>query len=90
MDKEYIEREALLSHLFSKQDEPLDVMKEIAAFPAADVVEAVHGRWIKHEGYTECSECGHWYDSPESEYTGDRSNYCPNCGAKMDGEENTP
>ena len=36
---EYINKEQLLSHLFNKQDEPLDVMKEIAEFPAADVAE---------------------------------------------------
>ena len=36
---EYINKEQLLSHLFNKQDEPLDFMKEIAEFPAADVAE---------------------------------------------------
>lgn len=41
------------------------------------------GRWIKHEGYTECSQCEYWYDSPEIEDAGDRSNYCPSCGARM-------
>lgn len=35
---EYINKEQLLAHLYSKQDEPLDIMKEIAEFPAADVV----------------------------------------------------
>lgn len=29
---EYISKEQLLAHLFSKQDEPMDVMKEIAEF----------------------------------------------------------
>ena len=43
-----------------------------------------HGRWVKHDGYTECSECEYWYDSAESEDAGDRSNYCPNYGARMD------
>lgn len=55
-----------------------------------DLVEyapVVHGRWIKHDGYTECSECDYWYDSPENEDAGDRSNYCPNCGARMDLED---
>lgn len=35
---EYINKEQLLAHLYSKQDEPLNIMKEIAEFPAADVV----------------------------------------------------
>jgi len=34
------------------------------------------GRWI-YKGYYECSECG------KSTYI-DKSNYCPNCGAKME------
>ena len=46
---EYINKEQLLSHLFNKQDEPLDVMKEIAEFPAADVAEVHHARWEEAE-----------------------------------------
>ena len=42
---EYIDKEQLLSELYSKQDEPLDVMKEIANFSAADVAPVVHGKW---------------------------------------------
>ncbi len=49
-----------------------------------DAVEVVHGRWIwtvtgeeDYEQYYRCSKCN---DHMYSEY-----NYCPNCGAKMDG-----
>ena len=45
---EYIDKERLLSDLYSKQDEPLDIMKEIAEFPAADVAPVVR-----------CSQCQH-------------------------------
>jgi rRNA maturation endonuclease Nob1 len=49
---------------------------------AADMVEVVHGRWIKRQfadeptafGYR-CSECHLTYDFD--------TNYCPNCGADM-------
>lgn len=53
-----------------------------------------HGRWIgtEFDGYAngfpvydvfECSVCGMEYDSTDDgEIT---HNYCPNCGAKMDG-----
>ena len=55
--------------------------KLIDEIPAADVAPVVHGRWIMHDdecGLTcECS-AGH------IETMGD-GNYCPNCGAKMDG-----
>ena len=53
---------------------------------AADVAEVVHGRWIWNEEgeidweqFYRCSNCG------DKEYW--ESNFCPNCGAKMDLEE---
>lgn len=59
---------------------------ELERVPAADVVEVKHGRWIKRGQDIFCSECG-----GESKYTwhgsSSFSNYCPNCGAKMDGWE---
>lgn len=60
---------------------------EIREMPAADVAEVVHGRWIKDDFLSDdvnnaekCSQCGEligWF--------GNLPNYCPNCGAKMDG-----
>ena len=59
-------------------DEALSYIEKISA---ADVAPVVHGRWIMHDdefGLTcECSVC-------HIETMGD-GNYCPNCGAKMDG-----
>lgn len=49
--------------------------------PTVDAVEVVHGRWISLEpeiGLYGCSECEHKILRSEC-------NYCPNCGAKMDG-----
>lgn len=59
----------------------------------ADVVEVRHGDWLPiviQEGYFDppycdtckCSMCGYGIDVSETVY-----NYCPNCGAKMDGKE---
>lgn len=45
--------------------------------------EAWTAEWIKCDGYTECSKCEHWYDSPESEDDGDRPAFCPSCGRAM-------
>ena len=66
---------------------PEGVRHMIDTMPKVDAVEVVHGRWIfKHNPITDpkkyfirivCSEC--------NLHTGQKSNYCPNCGAKMDG-----
>lgn len=52
-----------------------------------DAVEVVHGRWDGE--YLDprfiCSECGKWFLVEDA--TGNM-NYCPNCGAKMDGDGN--
>ena len=64
-----------------------DMALEIDKIPAADVAPVVHGRWIdnKSHGYEwafNCSECGYIDGYPFE----DRHKYCPNCGARMDGE----
>ena len=47
----------------------------------ADVAPVRHARWKRYgKNLGECSECG--------EIVSVRSNYCPNCGAKMDGGAN--
>ena len=54
------------------------------AYPPAHIDrEAWTAEWIKCDGYTECSKCEHWYDSPENEDDGDRPAFCPSCGRAM-------
>lgn len=57
--------------------------------PAADVAEVKHGAWIVtryhlylnvYEEFLCCSVCGYEHQHDE------RFEYCPNCGAKMDGK----
>ena len=60
---------------------------DVEAAPTVDAVEVVHGRWIEQEKYTfgtmyDCSICG-----TRILDNGHPWNYCPNCGAKMDGGE---
>ena len=59
---------------------------EVGKTPAADVVEFVHARWIWNEE-NECFVCSNCELSALNDYRGDSTNrnYCPNCGAKMDG-----
>lgn len=66
----------------------------------SDVQEIKHGEWEKyypenefenkHEGLYHCSICGHGVDVVDGTITPlDRGiNYCPDCGAKMDGGNN--
>ena len=59
--------------------------------PAADVAPVVHGRWDDSGRYTfpggatavRCTNCG--CALTESEYHLNNWNYCPVCGAKMNG-----
>lgn len=64
-----------------------DAKRLLADMPATDVAPVVHGRWIPAEypfedEYQDCSNCGY------KAVWGFRYNYCPNCGAKMDGDGN--
>ena len=81
---EYIEREALL-----KWFEPYlgvgetwveihPVLDAIYALSNANVVPVVHGDWYGCGNMWMCTVCD------DLSYT--MTNYCPNCGARMDGE----
>jgi hypothetical protein len=54
--------------------------------PTVDAVEVVHGRWeqAEYHGFLRCSECKDVYIDDTWVADG-KWNYCPNCGAKMDG-----
>ena len=99
---EYIEREALVKDMRDYADCKAacghielanGILKGVGRaedFPTADVVEVKHGYWHrKHIGNgwddwdaLTCSECNKYYKKPLFP-----TNYCPNCGAKMDLKE---
>ena len=58
--------------------------EEISKIPAADVAPVVHGRWKASSVLLECQNCGEIY-SRLGGNGGKAWNYCPNCGARMDG-----
>ena len=59
---------------------------EIQEMHAADVAEVVHGEWETNSDRPDsliCSVCKCGFDM----WKHDPHNYCPNCGARMDGGE---
>lgn len=92
---EFIERETAIKRVMeTKWESGSDgaaAMEIVAATPAADVAPVVHARWI-HSRYDDCSEqfelvkcsqCNHEAYAMAFYVRG--GNYCPACGAKMDG-----
>lgn len=85
MAKEYIEREAAIAQCRRHSDYTAwSIESGIEGIPAADVAEVVHGKWDDSlDGITPyCSICGRSHKLMVR-----TPNYCPNCGAKMDGGE---
>ena len=73
------------------------VIKFIKTRPTVDAVEVVHGRWVYDSGSGKyfCSACDENALSFKKDtiYGGELyevclTDYCPNCGAKMDGDGN--
>ena len=63
------------------------IRRHIEAATAVDAVEVVHGRWIDKGEYAVCTECG---GRSGTQYDGVEpiplmTQFCPNCGVKMDG-----
>lgn len=82
--KEYIEKAALLENLNHAGILSGFVKFKIERFPAADVAEVRHGRWIEN---TFCSCCGGFDEDDKGNIIQSFYNYCPNCGARMDKED---
>ena len=83
--KEHCDKEHANKHFINGIESVLEYVENL---PAADVTPVRHRRWI--DAYPDielnpmfmygiCSECG--FEQGISKYL----NYCPNCGAKMDG-----
>ena len=96
---EYIDRDYVLKLLGVFNDRVhgdyhfmngIETAKEIVEdAPSSDVAPVVHGKNLKEEYPTlfQCSVCG-CEDWDTSEVNYGEYNYCPNCGARIDGGEN--
>ncbi len=94
---EYIERENLLKRFniddMMNVNRTLISLREaretISNFPAADVAPVRHGRWTMSSDRPDtiiCSCCDSAFDVWKADIK--RHNYCPNCGARMEGAKN--
>ena len=99
---EYIDRQAAIKAIeglhdcyngFSDTYDKACIVGALEEIPSADVEPVRHGRWIDAEIQLEsggsmpiqaCSLCKTFY--PLS-YTGGGHRFCPNCGARMHGEQ---
>lgn len=81
-DDEYIRRKdaaKLLGYIFG-----VDVVRRLHEVPAADVAPVVHAKWVPFHSQAAgdiqyCSACEVGFC--------EKMDYCPHCGAKMDGGE---
>ena len=88
MQSDYISRQAAIDACFDGWNNSADdCARNIKSISAADVAPIVYGKWIRGK-YTDddlryndysycCNRCGKIVNFEE--------NYCPKCGAKMDG-----
>lgn len=75
---------AIMDASLSSVDEDT-ILDLVDSVPTVDVAPAVHGEWLlRHEGHGHYWECSVCHKNPCIYVTKD-TNYCPNCGAKMDG-----
>ena len=83
IDAEHFDARVREAMGMAMDDLPMEYQEAVQAIlamlktePAADVQEVRHGRW---ELYDICSVCGAQAEQ--------QTNFCPNCGASMRGEE---
>lgn len=75
---------------------PVITKEEIDEMPTVDAVPVRHGKWLDSETFKrpwfrhhvfECSVCRNTLDMDGVNAGRGDANYCPNCGARMDGTE---
>ena len=82
---DYIKRENAIKAIKKDIMGGLNYESILNRLPSADVAEVKHAEDVGYEDsygwVSKCSLCGAEFHEPTH-----GANYCPNCGAKMDGE----
>lgn len=83
-EKQMIELDDLINNIDWDNDLQKWMLRgEPEDIPTVNAALVVHGAWVQSvPGYKICSRCM----ADVAIYSGHR-NYCPNCGARMDGEK---
>lgn len=100
---EYIEREALVAWLrriplkdlsegrglcrVIMEEDFKHAIRTLLGEAIADVAPVRHGRWIEEHCYLKCPECSVMDKCDFTFFDIGNWDYCPNCGAKMDGKD---
>ena len=88
---EYIKRETAVRMVMAAKwrdgSDGAMAMEIVASAPAADVATVAHGRW--EPGNPICPVCGgdKFKDLDADIWCDWQPDFCPNCGAKMDGSK---
>ena len=96
---EYIEREATIELLrslgsrdYRREKGTIQEAIKMVSFPeytpSADVAPVRHGRWIDGDPYCPICRKDKFRGLDADVWSDWKPDYCPNCGAKMDGELN--
>ena len=65
-----------------------EAFEHIKRVPVADVQPVKHGKWKHVAGMnSKCSVCSHYFPVTEFDSRPFDINFCPQCGAKMDGDD---
>ena len=82
---EYIERKAIRDALYDADAITMSGVKILNQFPVADVAPVRHGRWIDGDPYCPICRKDKFRGLDADVWADWQPDYCPNCGAKMDG-----